>query len=140
YRVAARISVRPHIPMLFCSESEASMAMMRAATPSTYILAPRSETPPSETSPLLPIPLPTSSPPFPLPSTDHRADVLDVTLQPQKRLYIAIIPRFEVEEYSSAPTARPTRGFKADSGFVSTLDAKIRRDQDREIVYKITDV
>nr|GEV30070.1 hypothetical protein [Tanacetum cinerariifolium] len=35
----------------------ASMAMMRAAAPSTYILAPRSETPPSRTPPLLPIPV-----------------------------------------------------------------------------------
>ncbi|GJU67948.1 hypothetical protein Tco_1254207 [Tanacetum coccineum] len=40
------------------------MTMMRASTPSTYILAP-----PSGTPPLLPIPLPTSSPPLLLPST-----------------------------------------------------------------------
>ncbi|GKE67223.1 hypothetical protein Tco_1521384 [Tanacetum coccineum] len=32
--------------------TRASMAMMRDATPSTYILAPRSETPPSGTPPL----------------------------------------------------------------------------------------
>ncbi|GJS55506.1 hypothetical protein Tco_0628868 [Tanacetum coccineum] len=43
--------------------TRASMAMMIAAAPSTYILAPRSETPPSRTPSLLPIPLPTSSPP-----------------------------------------------------------------------------
>ncbi|GJU79664.1 putative reverse transcriptase domain-containing protein [Tanacetum coccineum] len=55
--------------------TRASMAMMRATTPSTYILAYRSETPPSGTPPLLPIPLPTSSPPLLLPSTDYRADV-----------------------------------------------------------------
>nr|GEZ62636.1 hypothetical protein [Tanacetum cinerariifolium] len=110
------------------------MAMIRAATPSTYILAPRSETPPSGTPPLLPIPLPTSSPPLPLPSTVRRADFLEVTLQPQKRLCISIGPRFKVRECSSAPTARPTRGFRAYYGFVGTLDAEIRRDPDREIV------
>ncbi|GKF81591.1 hypothetical protein Tco_0240193, partial [Tanacetum coccineum] len=48
------------------------------ATPSTYILAPRSETLPSGTPPwtplLLPIPLPTSSPPLLLPTADFRAD------------------------------------------------------------------
>ncbi|GJT00745.1 hypothetical protein Tco_0821914 [Tanacetum coccineum] len=54
--------------------TRASVAMLRAAAPSTYILAPRSEAPPSETPPLLPIPLPTPSPPLLPPSTDRRAD------------------------------------------------------------------
>nr|GFA25921.1 hypothetical protein [Tanacetum cinerariifolium] len=113
YRVAARISVQPHILMPFRSESEverllaiptptlslvsptsyplppflmplplftplppppliilprtrASMALMRSAVPSTFILAPRSRTPPIGTPSLLPIPLPTSSLPLPL--------------------------------------------------------------------------
>ncbi|GJT80748.1 putative ribonuclease H-like domain-containing protein [Tanacetum coccineum] len=72
--------------------------------------------------------------------TDCRADVLEVTLPPRKRLCIALGPRYEIEESSHAPTARPTRGFRADYGFVSTLDAEIRRDPDREICYGITDV
>ncbi|GKE99547.1 hypothetical protein Tco_0022898, partial [Tanacetum coccineum] len=46
----------------------------------------------------------------------------------------------EIGECSSAPTARPTRGFRADYSFVGTLNAKIRRDPDREIGYRITDV
>ncbi|GKC27455.1 putative reverse transcriptase domain-containing protein, partial [Tanacetum coccineum] len=41
---------------------------------------------------------------------------------------------------SSAPTARPTGGFRRDYGFVTTLDDEIRRDRDRDIGYKITDV
>ncbi|GJZ96591.1 hypothetical protein Tco_0668925 [Tanacetum coccineum] len=76
----------------------ASMAMMRAATPSTYILAP-----PSGTPPLLPIPLPTSSPPLLLPST-------------------AVERMFP----------RPTEGFRVDYGFVGTLDDEIRRDPERD--------
>ncbi|GKF35736.1 hypothetical protein Tco_0112494, partial [Tanacetum coccineum] len=52
--------------------TRASMAMMRVAAPSTYILASRSETSPSGTPPLLPMLLPTTSPPFLLPSTDYR--------------------------------------------------------------------
>ncbi|GKE21596.1 hypothetical protein Tco_1433108, partial [Tanacetum coccineum] len=99
--------------------TRASVAMMSAAAPSTYILASQSKTPPSGTPPLLPIPLPTSSPPLLLPSTDCRADV---------------------PKCSSAPTARPTRGFRADYGFVATLDAEIRRDPKREIGSWITDV
>ncbi|GJU30174.1 hypothetical protein Tco_1173763 [Tanacetum coccineum] len=111
----------------------------RAVVPSTYILASRSETPPSGTPPRLPIPLPTPSPPLLLPSTDCRAGVSDVTLPLRKRLCIALGLRFEVGESSSAPTARPIRGFRADYGFVGTLDDEIRRDPKRKVDYGITD-
>nr|GEU76170.1 hypothetical protein [Tanacetum cinerariifolium] len=98
------------------------------AAPSTYILAPRSETPPSGTPPLLPIHLPTSSPHLLLPFASHKADVPEVTLSPRKRLCIALGLRYEVGESSSAPTARTTRGFRADYDFVVTLDDEIRRE------------
>ncbi|GKF34001.1 hypothetical protein Tco_0107201, partial [Tanacetum coccineum] len=117
----------------------ASVAMMRVVALSTYILAPRLGIPPSGTPPLLPIPLPTPSPPLLLPSTDHRADVREVCLPPRKRLCFALGPRYEVGESSSAPTARPTRGFRADYGFVATLDDEIRRDPERDVGYGITD-
>ncbi|GKD44500.1 hypothetical protein Tco_1269145 [Tanacetum coccineum] len=87
---------------------EEDPADFRYAAQSTYIIASRSETPPSGTSPLLPIPLPTSSLPLLLPFTDCRADVPEVKLPPQKRLYIAPGPRYEIEESLSAPIARPT--------------------------------
>ncbi|GJT86698.1 hypothetical protein Tco_1068415 [Tanacetum coccineum] len=118
--------------------TRASMAMMRAAAPSTYILAPRlgilpSDTPPSGTPPLLPIPLPTPSPLLLLPSTDCRVGVSEVTLPPWKSLYIALGLRFEIGASSSAPTARPTGGFRAEYEFVGTLDDKIRRDHEIEV-------
>ncbi|GJV04289.1 hypothetical protein Tco_1337858 [Tanacetum coccineum] len=116
------------------------MVLMRASTSSTYILAPRSRTPPSGTPPILPIPLPTSSLPLPLPSTDRRADVPEAVLPPRKRLCIAPSPRFEVEESSSAAAARSTGGFRADYGFVGTLDTEIKRDPDREVGYRITKI
>ncbi|GJR95270.1 hypothetical protein Tco_0267444 [Tanacetum coccineum] len=119
-------------PPIILPRTRANMVMMRAAAPSTYILAPRSQTPPSGTPPLLPIPLPTASLPLPLPPTDHRADVPKVLLLPRKRLFIAPSPRYEVKESSFAIAARPTRGFRTDYGFVGTLDAKIRRDPERE--------
>nr|GEY85803.1 hypothetical protein [Tanacetum cinerariifolium] len=99
----------PLPPPIVLPRTRASMVMIRAAAPSTYILAPRSEIPPLGTTPLLPIPLPTSSPLLLLPSTNYRADVLKVTLPPRKRLCIALDSRFE-----------------------------IRRDPDREIGYEIT--
>ncbi|GJY95039.1 hypothetical protein Tco_0511400, partial [Tanacetum coccineum] len=133
------LPISPTNPLGFkAAMIRASMVMMRAAAPSTYILAPRSETPPSGTPPLLPIPVPTSSPPWLLPSTDCRADVPEVMLPPQKRLCFATGPRYEIKECSSAPTARPTRGFREEYRFVGTLDAEIRRDLDREVGYGIT--
>ncbi|GJS25319.1 hypothetical protein Tco_0453951 [Tanacetum coccineum] len=112
------------------------MVLMRAVAPSTYINTPRSRTPssgtpppgtqPLGTPPILPIPLPTSLLPLPLPSTDRRADVPEAVLPPQKRLCIAPGPRFEVGEFSFAATS-PTGGFRADYGFVGTLDAEIRQ-------------
>nr|GFC68365.1 hypothetical protein [Tanacetum cinerariifolium] len=77
---------------------KAAMIRLRAKSPSTsYPLS--LTTPPSRTPPLLPIPLPTSSPPLLLPSTSRRADVPEVTLPPQKRLCIDLGLRFEEEEY-----------------------------------------
>nr|GEY22423.1 retrotransposable element Tf2 [Tanacetum cinerariifolium] len=113
----------------------ASMVLMRAVAPSTYCLAPLSGTPP-----FLHISLPTSSPPLLLPFSNCRSDVLEVVLSPQDRLCIALGPRYKVEESSSTPTARSNGGFRADYDFVGTLDVEIRRDPDREIGYRITDV
>nr|GEV31820.1 putative reverse transcriptase domain-containing protein [Tanacetum cinerariifolium] len=47
-------------------------------------------------------------------------------------------PRFKVGESSSAPTTRSTEGFRANYGFVGTLDVEIRRDLDREIDFVMT--
>ncbi|GJZ18809.1 hypothetical protein Tco_0555399, partial [Tanacetum coccineum] len=121
--------------LILLPHTRASVAMMRAVAPSTYILAPRSgilpsETPPSGTPPLLHISLPTLSPPLLLLSIDCRAGVSEVTLPHRKRLCIALGLRFKVGESSSAPTA--TKGFRADYRIVGTLDDEIRRDPERE--------
>nr|GEU59831.1 putative reverse transcriptase domain-containing protein [Tanacetum cinerariifolium] len=97
----------------------------------------RSQTPislPSETkiARLLAIPTPPSSPLSLLlradaPSTSHP---LPSSTPPSGM-------RFKVGESSSAPTVRPTRGFRADYGFVGTLDDEIRRDPEREVGYGI---
>nr|GEX60332.1 hypothetical protein [Tanacetum cinerariifolium] len=125
----------PLQPPIILPCTRASMVMMRVVAPSTYYLAPLSGTPP-----LLPIPLPSSSPPLLLPSINCRANFLEVVLPPQKWLCIAPGLRYEIEESSSTPTARPTGGFRADYGFIGTLDVEIRRDPDIEIGYRITDV
>nr|GFA95014.1 hypothetical protein [Tanacetum cinerariifolium] len=63
----------------------------------------------------------------------------EVTLPPQKRLGIALAPRYEVGESSSAAAARPAGGLRADYGFVATVDREIMRDPEREVGYGITD-
>ncbi|GKE81639.1 hypothetical protein Tco_1551639, partial [Tanacetum coccineum] len=96
------------------------MIRLRAEAPSTSHSPPphiilshtRVDTPPSGTSTLLPIPIPTSSPSLLLSSADHGADRPEVCLPPQKRLCFAFGPRYEVRERSSALTARPPRCFQ----------------------------
>ncbi|GJS47520.1 hypothetical protein Tco_0597641 [Tanacetum coccineum] len=100
---------------------------------------PPSGTLPSGTPPLLPIPLPTSSTPLYLLSTDRRVDRLEVTLPPRKRLGITLSSRYEVGESSSTPTARPLGGIWVDYGFVATMDREIMRDLERDVGYRITD-
>nr|GFB38962.1 hypothetical protein [Tanacetum cinerariifolium] len=80
----------------------------------------------------------TSPPSSQLPSASRKEDRPEVTLPPRKRLGIALGPRYEVGESSSA-AARPAGGFRADYGFVATVDREIMRDPEREVGYGITD-
>ncbi|GJV44917.1 hypothetical protein Tco_1429453 [Tanacetum coccineum] len=108
-------------PIPICSLGyRATMIRLRAKAASTshslplpppFILSPtRSDAPSSGIPPPLPISVPTSSPPFLLPSASRREDRLEVTLPPRKR---------------------------ADYGFVATMDREIRRDPQREVRYGI---
>ncbi|GJW01752.1 putative reverse transcriptase domain-containing protein [Tanacetum coccineum] len=97
----------------------AAMIRLRAEAPFTSYSLPlpppiilshtKSDSPPSRTLPILPIPLLTSLPSLLLPSTNHEADMPEVCLPPRKRLCFAFGPRYEVRESLSASVARPTR-------------------------------
>nr|GFB61853.1 hypothetical protein [Tanacetum cinerariifolium] len=76
----------------------------------------------------------TSSPPLQLPSASRREGRPEVTLPPQKRLGIALGPRYKVGESSSAAAARPAGGLRADYGFVATVDREIMHDPEREML------
>ncbi|GKC34573.1 hypothetical protein Tco_1046957 [Tanacetum coccineum] len=102
----------------------AAMIRLRAETPSTSH----------------PLPLPTSSPPFQLLSSNHRTDRPEITLPPRKRLGIDFGPRYEIGESSAAAATRPIGGRRADYGFVGTMDTKIRRQRAKEVGYGIRDV
>ncbi|GKF53036.1 hypothetical protein Tco_0159946, partial [Tanacetum coccineum] len=87
-----------------------------------------------------PLPLPTSSPPLQLLSSDRRIDRPEITLPPRKRLGVDLGPRYEIGEGSSTAAARPTGGHRADYGFVGTMDTEIRRQRVDEVGYGIRDV
>nr|GEW72467.1 reverse transcriptase domain-containing protein [Tanacetum cinerariifolium] len=127
------LPVNPTYPLGY----QAAMIRPRVESLSTFHLLP-SSTPPSWTPPILPIPLPTTPPPLLFPSTSHRANVLEITLPPRKRLCIALGLRFEVDESLSAPTARPTSGFLVYYRFVGSLDDEIRRDPKRDVDFVTT--
>nr|GFC41266.1 hypothetical protein [Tanacetum cinerariifolium] len=74
-----------------------------------------------------------------LPYASRKEDRPEVTLPPRKRLNIALGPRYEVGESSSAAAARPAGGFRADYGFVATVDREIMLDPEREVGYRITE-
>ncbi|GJZ90183.1 hypothetical protein Tco_0662110 [Tanacetum coccineum] len=163
YRVTARILNRDEPPTPFWSDTEvARLLAIPTPPPSPLSLwssplpqipspplplilspllvssppptnTPPSGTLPSGTPPLLPIPLPASSPSLLLPSADHGADRPEVCLPPWKRLCFAFGPRYEVGESSSATAARPTGGFKANYVFVATMDREVRRDLERDV-------
>ncbi|GKB93182.1 putative reverse transcriptase domain-containing protein [Tanacetum coccineum] len=161
YRVTARIFIPAPVPTPVWSDAEVSRLLAISTPPSStppphgwggsestsyslplpppFILPPEIDAPSSGIPPPLPISVPTSSPPLLLPSASRREDRPEVTLPPRKRLGIALGPRYEVGESSSAAAARPAGGLRADYGFVATMDREIRRDPEREVGYGITD-
>nr|GFB48394.1 hypothetical protein [Tanacetum cinerariifolium] len=135
YHTTARISIPAPVPMPAWTDSEVAR-LLAISSPPASPLSPWSSPPPQIPFPLLP---PILSPPSPLPSARRREDRPEVTLPPRKRLDIALGPRFEVGESSSAAAARPAGGFRVDYGFVATVDREIMRNPEREVGYGITD-
>nr|GEZ90510.1 putative reverse transcriptase domain-containing protein [Tanacetum cinerariifolium] len=139
YRMTAKISIPAPVPVPAWSDSEV-VRLLAMYSPPASLLSPWSS-PPSwiPFPPLPPILSPpshaasTSSPRLQPPSASRREDRPEVTLLPQKRLGIALGPRYEVGESSSAAAARTARGLRADYGFVATMDREIMRDPGRDV-------
>ncbi|GJS15477.1 hypothetical protein Tco_0409949 [Tanacetum coccineum] len=102
----------------------AAMIWLRAETPSTSH----------------PLPLPTSLLLLQLLSSDHRTNRPKITLPSRKRLGIDLGPRYMIGESSAVAATRSVGGRRADYGFVSTMDTKIRRRRAEEVGYGIRDV
>ncbi|GJW18566.1 integrase, catalytic region, zinc finger, CCHC-type containing protein [Tanacetum coccineum] len=71
---------------------------------------------------------------------DHKEDIPKAELPPRKRLCLtAPTSRYEVGESSTA-APRPTRGHRADYGFISTTDANVRCQRAEEVGNGIRDL
>ncbi|GJZ64862.1 hypothetical protein Tco_0621558, partial [Tanacetum coccineum] len=104
------------------------------SSPLPHIPSPPLPPPPSSLH--LPPPVPTSLPLPSSPLVDRREDIPEAELPPRKRLCsTAPTSRYEMGE-SSTTVPRPTRGHKADYGFISTMDAE---EQDTQDIYVVTE-
>ncbi|GKC38555.1 hypothetical protein Tco_1050939 [Tanacetum coccineum] len=151
---------RPQTPILLPSEAEVKRLLV-LPIPLPSLLSPWSSPlpqilsqplPPPPSSLHLPphvptsLPLPSSplpSPPASLsmpPPVDRREDTPKAELPSRERLCLTTpTSKNEVGESStSAPT--PTRGHRADYGFIGTIDAEIRRQRAEDVGYGIRDV
>ncbi|GKE43349.1 hypothetical protein Tco_1470633, partial [Tanacetum coccineum] len=166
--VTARMSVRAQTPISLPSDTEVAR-LLAIPTPPPSPLSPLSSPLPPILSPLPQIlspPLPVSSPPLPASPTyplGYRAAMIQLRAETPSTSYplpsstppsgtppllpihgllhhyLCFFLILTVDESSSAPTARPTRGFRADYGFVGTLDDEIRQDPERYVGYRIID-
>nr|GFB47770.1 hypothetical protein [Tanacetum cinerariifolium] len=123
------IKEQPPTPMWFKAEIDRLLAI---PSPPSLPLSLWSSPLPQILSPPLLVspPLPVSSPPLPASPTyplGYRAAMIQLRAKiPSTSHPLPSGPRYEVDESSSAVTARPTRGFRADYGFIATLDDEIR--------------
>nr|GFA70517.1 hypothetical protein [Tanacetum cinerariifolium] len=151
YRTTSRISIPALVPMSAWTDSEVVRLLGISSPPASPLSLWSSPPPHIPFPPLPPILSPPSPmlsptpPPSPIRSLGYRATMIrledrpEVTLPPRKRLDIALGPRYEVRESSSAAAARPAGGLRADYGFVATMDREIMRDPEREVGYGIID-
>nr|GEW25048.1 hypothetical protein [Tanacetum cinerariifolium] len=102
----------PPPPPIILPRTRTAMVLMRSATPSTFILAPRSRTPPIGTPPLLPIPLPTSSFPLPL--------LLPFTSGSEG------IPKAHIPLQKRARFTTPTGGYEVGESFIVAAARQIK--------------
>ncbi|GKE84618.1 hypothetical protein Tco_1558360, partial [Tanacetum coccineum] len=122
----ARITVRLQASISLLPEAET----LRIASTQAFVDA--------VTVALPPPPLPPLSPSLYIPPPVDRRDNIPESERPprKKSCLFALVSRYEIGKSS---TARPTRGRRVDYGFVSTLDAKERRQGISEVGYGIRD-
>ncbi|GJR02056.1 putative reverse transcriptase domain-containing protein [Tanacetum coccineum] len=144
------VLVVDHVPSAWdTKEFETDESTPTPRSPQTKIPSP--PLPPPQSSPHLPphvptsLPLPSSPlPPLPVllfipPLVNHREDIPEAELPPCKRLCLtAPTSRYEVGKSSTA-APRPTRGHRADYGFIGTMGAEISQ-RAEEVSYGIRDV
>nr|GFA70512.1 hypothetical protein [Tanacetum cinerariifolium] len=129
--------------------------LLAIPSPPPSPLSPWSSPLPQIPSPPLPVspPLRVSSLPLPASPTyplGYRAAMIWLRAEtpstshplPSERMFLMLPYRLErgCVESSFAAAARPTRGLRADYGFIATLDDEIRHEPERDVGYEITDM
>ncbi|GKE45247.1 hypothetical protein Tco_1472531 [Tanacetum coccineum] len=159
YRVTARISIPAPVPTPVWSDAELAR-LLAISTPPPSPLSPWSSPLPQIPSPPLPVSSPihvlsssppaspirpldapsSGTPPLHLLSTDRRTNRPEVTLPPRKRLGIALGPRYEIRESSSAAAARLTgvTDVAEFSQMMTVFKTRVRQDTD-EIYTRLDD-
>nr|GFA42834.1 hypothetical protein [Tanacetum cinerariifolium] len=128
YRMTARIPIPAPVPMPAWTDSEVVRLLAISSPPASTLSlwsSPPSQIPFPPLPPILSPPSPILSPappPSPIRSLGYRAAMIRMR---DERLDIALGPRYEVGESSSAAAARPARGLRANYGFVDTVDREI---------------
>nr|GEW34156.1 hypothetical protein [Tanacetum cinerariifolium] len=132
-RHTAKMYVRPHTPLPWPSKEEVERLLALPITPPSPLTLLSSPLPQIPSPPLPPPPSSLHLPP-PVPTS------LPLPLSPLLPLPASLSIPSPVDRESSMAAPRPTRGHKADYGFIGTMDAKIRRQRAEEVGYGIRDV
>nr|GEW69367.1 putative reverse transcriptase domain-containing protein [Tanacetum cinerariifolium] len=121
----------PPVPLPLLPSSRCSIQVQTLRMASTQVLID------TVTAALPSPPLPSLPPPIYITPVNHRDDIPETEMPPCKRSCLFPLGfRYEIGESS---TARPTGSQRINYGFVSTLDAEVRRRGIREVGYGIRD-
>nr|GEV45177.1 putative reverse transcriptase domain-containing protein [Tanacetum cinerariifolium] len=124
-------SHQAEVERLLAMPTSSPSPLISLSPPSVRERLARCTAPAALPSPPLPPPLHMSPP------IDRRDDIPETEMPPRKRLCLSTLgSRYEV---GGSSTVRPTGGRGIDYGFVSTLDAEVRRRRIGEVGYGIRD-
>nr|GEZ58437.1 hypothetical protein [Tanacetum cinerariifolium] len=146
YRTTARISIPAQEPMPAWTDSEVVRLLAISSPPASPLSLWSSPPPQIPFPPLPPILLPPSPvlspapPPSPISSLGYRAAMIQLRDEAASTSHSPPLQlpsasrgedRPEVGESSPAAAARPAGGFRADYGFIATMDREVMRDPER---------
>ncbi|GJS76949.1 hypothetical protein Tco_0726830 [Tanacetum coccineum] len=133
------MSIWDQTPIPFPSMAEVDRFLAISTPPPSPLTSYSSPLPQIPSSPLpVSSPLHVSPPPLPA-SPTYLLGYIAAMIRLRAESPSTSHPLPLVVKFTTAPTTRPTREFKRDYSFVTTLDDEIRRDLERDVGYEIID-